>query len=148
MSKRNRPQHGSEPFAKRSSLGWRSPACTRTTTWPSGRGGSTRQPPRSFPALRRVTTNHHDHATHRPARYGKAKRAAQIGLSAVTYLMLCIRMGPHRAGFFVAASAILTVWIWLCYRFPLFGIITMIFLSGFIGGLFGWRGGYYGYRRR
>ena len=37
-------------------------------------------------------------------------------------------------------------WFWLCGRFPVLGVFTSAFLVGFIGGLFGSRGGgcYYG----
>ena len=47
------------------------------------------------------------------ARYGKAKRAQQLGLTAVTFLMLSIWIGPDRACFFILIAAPLTVWFWL-----------------------------------
>jgi hypothetical protein len=72
------------------------------------------------------------------ARYGKAKRADQIGLTATNFLMLCLWIGPNRACFFIAIAAALALWFWLCRRFPLFAIFSM----GFIGGLTGSRGSY------
>jgi hypothetical protein len=67
------------------------------------------------------------------ARYGKAKRAQQLGLTAVTFLMLSIWIGPDRACFFILIAAALTVWFWLIRRFPHLGIAAMGFISGLIG---------------
>jgi hypothetical protein len=50
------------------------------------------------------------------ARYGKAKRAQQLGLTAVTFLMLSIWIRPDRACFFILIAAALTVWFWLIRR--------------------------------
>ena len=43
------------------------------------------------------------------ARYGKAKRAQQLGLTAVTFLMLSIWIGPDRACFFILIAAALNL---------------------------------------
>ena len=84
-------------------------------------------------------------------RYGKAKRAAQIGVTATTFLALSIAFGPRAAFWLIGITALIACWAWLCVRFPFFGVFTVACLSGFISGLFGWRGGYYYrpyYRRR
>ena len=84
-------------------------------------------------------------------RYGKAKRAAQIGVTATTFLALCIWLGPNAACWLIVIAAFIACWAWLCVRFPFFGVFTVACISGFVGGLFGYRSGYYYrpyYRRR
>jgi hypothetical protein len=54
-------------------------------------------------------------------RYGKAKCAAQIGVSTTTFLALSIWLGPTAACWLIAIAATLTVWFWLCRRFPVLG---------------------------
>ena len=45
----------------------------------------------------------------------------RLGLSATTFLTLCIAWGPNRACFVIAFAAIVAVWVALCRRFPLVG---------------------------
>jgi hypothetical protein len=80
-----------------------------------------------------------------PARIRKSKEL--LDLSAVTFLALCVWMGPHAACWFIAIAAIVAGWVWLCRRFPTFGCFTLVFFDGFLGGLFGYRSGYYRPRR-
>jgi hypothetical protein len=44
------------------------------------------------------------------ARYGKAKRPAQLGVTATTFLLLCLGIGPGPALFLIAVAAALVVW--------------------------------------
>ena len=73
-------------------------------------------------------------------------------LSATVYLTLCIWLGPTAAFWLTAIGGWTIFWFWLCGRFPVLGRFTSAFLTGFVGGLFGSRGGYgyysYGPRRR
>ena len=72
---------------------------------------------------------------------------AQLGLSATTFLTLCIAWGPDRACFAITVVAAIAGWIALARRFPLVGYFTIVFFDGFLGGLFGYRSGYgYTYR--
>ena len=88
------------------------------------------------------------------ARYGKAKRATQIGISATTFLTLCVWIGPNAACWLIAIAAIVTGWVLLAHRLPVVGWLTYVFFNSFvlglISGLFGYRGGYgyYSYRPR
>jgi hypothetical protein len=66
------------------------------------------------------------------ARFGKTKRAAQIGLPATTFLMPSLWLGPHRACFFIAIAAIITVWFWLCRRVPFIGAFAILILCNLI----------------
>jgi hypothetical protein len=70
-------------------------------------------------------------------------RQALIGISATTYLMLCLWLGPHAACWLIALAAIIAGWVWLAYRFPLVGWFTTVFFAGFISGLVGYRAPYY-----
>lgn len=73
----------------------------------------------------------------------------RAGLSATTFLLLGIWLGPTAACWLVAIAAIVAGWVWLCRRFPTFGWLTYVFFDGFCGGLFGYRSGiYYRPRRR
>jgi hypothetical protein len=47
------------------------------------------------------------------ARYSDEDRT---GLSATTFIMLCIWLGPDRAVFLITVTAILTVWFLACRR--------------------------------
>ena len=75
-------------------------------------------------------------------------------LSATVYLTLCIWLGPTVAFWLTVITAWTLFWFYLCGRFPVLGWFTSAFLTGFIGSLFGNRGGYrasyrpYGPRRR
>jgi hypothetical protein len=55
---------------------------------------------------------------------------------AVTFLALCVWMGPDRACFFVAVAAIIAAWVALCRRFPFVGVLTLLFFDGLVSGLF------------
>lgn len=59
------------------------------------------------------------------ARYDKAKRTAQIGVTATTFLTLCMWLGPNRALFGLWA------WFAMCRRYP------AVAWMGFLRGLFG-----------
>jgi hypothetical protein len=65
------------------------------------------------------------------------------GVSASTFLTLCIAWGPRRACFVIAVAFILWAWVAACGRWPGVSIFTSGFLTGLVGGLFGYRGGYY-----
>jgi hypothetical protein len=69
----------------------------------------------------------------------------RLGLSATTFLMLCIWLGPDRAVFLITVAAIVALWVAVCRRWPIIGYFSIIFLDGFLGGLFGYRSYY---RRR
>jgi hypothetical protein len=72
-----------------------------------------------------------------------------IGVSATTFLLLCLWLGPDRAVFPLAGVAIVAGWCLLCRRFPIVGYFTAVFLGGFVSGLFGYRSSYRpGYRSR
>ena len=54
-----------------------------------------------------------------PTRYGKAKRAAEIGTTpTATFLTLSIAWGPNRACFVITIVAIAARCFALCCRFP------------------------------
>jgi hypothetical protein len=76
----------------------------------------------------------------------------RLWLSAIVYLALCVWLGPTAAFWLTAIGAWTLFWVYLCGRFPILGRFTSVFLVGFIGGLFGSRGGYgyysYAPRRR
>jgi hypothetical protein len=57
----------------------------------------------------------------------------RIGLSATTFLLLGIWLGPDRACFLIAVAAILTVWFWACRRWPLVAVFTLGFFRGLLG---------------
>ena len=60
----------------------------------------------------------------------------RLGLSATTFLMLCMWLGPDRAVFLLTAVAIAAAWVALCKRFPTVGFLTGAFFNGLLGGLF------------
>jgi hypothetical protein len=70
----------------------------------------------------------------------------------VAYLVLAIGLGVHTAFSLIVAAAVIALWIALARRFPAVGWLTTIFfssfLTGLVGGLFGYGGGYYGRRYR
>ena len=84
-----------------------------------------------------------------PARIRNPKRL--LAVSATTFLLLGIWLGPDRAVFLIMIAAIVAAWIWLAARFPTVGDLTYVFFYGFVGGLFsglfGYRSGY-GYHPR
>ena len=57
----------------------------------------------------------------------------RLGISATTFLAMCIWRGPNRTRFVLMLVAILAGWFWLCRRFPAVAWIT----RGFLRGLFG-----------
>jgi hypothetical protein len=59
--------------------------------------------------------------------------------------MGCIWLGPTAAFRLTVITAWTLFWFYLCGRFPVLGWFTSAFLAGFIGGLFGARGGGYTY---
>ena len=67
-------------------------------------------------------------------------------LSAIVYLLLCLWLGPTAAFWLTVAGASTLFWFYLCGKWPILGMFTSAVLTGFISGLFGYRGGYYGYR--
>jgi hypothetical protein len=72
----------------------------------------------------------------------------RLGLSATTFLLLGVWLGPHAACWLVAIAAIIAGWIWLARRSPTFGWLTAVFFDDFISGLFGARSGCYYPRAR
>jgi hypothetical protein len=68
-----------------------------------------------------------------PTRFGKPKRAAQIGVTDTTFLALRVWIGPDRASFLMAIAAILTIWFWLCRRFPTAAWIDTGFIRALTG---------------
>lgn len=66
-------------------------------------------------------------------------RRALIGISAATFLLLCLWLGPRLACSLLVVIAIVAVWVALCRRYPAAGYLTGIFFVGFVGGLFGLR---------
>jgi hypothetical protein len=67
---------------------------------------------------------------------------ALLGISAVTFLLLCLWLGPDRAVFLLTVVAIVVGWYLLCRRFPIVGHFTAVFIGGFFSGLFNYRSGY------
>ena len=73
----------------------------------------------------------------------------RLWLSAIVYLTLCVWLGPHVAFWLTVIGGWTLFWFYLCGQFPVLGAFTSAFLVGFVGGLFGNRGGYdYTYRTR
>lgn len=94
-----------------------------------------------------IMNTHIANATPATKRIRRSKEL--LGISAVTFLALCVWMGPDAAVWFIFIAAIVAVWVALGRRFPTFGWLTAIFIDGFFGGLFGYRSGiYYRPRRR
>jgi hypothetical protein len=58
-------------------------------------------------------------------------RRALLGVSATTFLLLGIWLGPDRAVFLIAVAAVVSGWFLACRRWPLVAIFT----TGFIRGL-------------
>lgn len=75
--------------------------------------------------------------------YRTHRRKILLGVSATTYLVLCIAFGSHLAFSLVVLAAVLWGGWKLCVRFPLVGLATL----GFFEGLLGMRGGHYRRRR-
>lgn len=65
-----------------------------------------------------------------PKRIRKSKDL--LGVSAVTFLVLCVGLGPRLACSLLFVAAIVTVWILAAKRWPWFAV----FSAGFIRGLF------------
>jgi hypothetical protein len=61
------------------------------------------------------------------------KRERQLGLSATTFLMLGIWLGPDHAVFLLTVVAILTAWFLACRRWPWFGWFSINFIRGLFG---------------
>jgi hypothetical protein len=58
------------------------------------------------------------------------KRERQLGLSATTFLILCLWLGPHVTVPLLFVIAIAVVWFLACKRWPLFAVFTIGFLRG------------------
>ena len=71
------------------------------------------------------------------------RRKILLGVTATTYLVLCVAFGTHLAFSLVVFVAVIMGWWKLCVRFPLLGIATL----GFFEGLLGVRRGHYRRRR-
>jgi hypothetical protein len=56
-----------------------------------------------------------------------------LGVSAVTFLTLCVAWGQNRACFVIAFASVLVGWLALCRRYPTVAWITMGFLRGLFG---------------
>jgi hypothetical protein len=48
----------------------------------------------------------------------------RLGISATTFLTLCIAWGPDRACFVIGLAAIIAMWIAMCRRWPFLGHLT------------------------
>jgi hypothetical protein len=57
----------------------------------------------------------------------------RLGVSATTFLTLCIWLGPDRAVFLVTIAAIGSGWFWLCRKWPILGWATLGFIRGLLG---------------
>ena len=79
-----------------------------------------------------------------PKRIRRSKRA--LGVTAVTFLTLCVWLGPHAACWLIAIAAVVALWAALCRRFPVVGYLTGAFFRGFVPGLISGLFGYGGYR--
>jgi hypothetical protein len=73
--------------------------------------------------------------------YRTHRRKTLLGVTATTYLVLCVAFGIHLAFWLVVLTAVVVRWAALCRRWPLVGVATI----GFFEGLFNIRSGY---RRR
>ena len=62
--------------------------------------------------------------------------------------MACLWLGQTTAFWLTIIGGWTLFWFYLCGRFPMLGSFTSAILTGFIGGLFGYRTGYYAYRGR
>jgi hypothetical protein len=71
----------------------------------------------------------------------------RAGLSATTFLTLCVAWGPHAAFFLTVTAMLIGMWVLICKRFPFLGHLTVVFIDGFVSGLFDYRSRYY-YRSR
>ena len=69
-----------------------------------------------------------------PPRIRSSKRL--LAISATTFLLLGIWLGPDRAVFMIAVAAIVAGWVALCRRFPLVAIFTLGLFRGLVRGLF------------
>jgi hypothetical protein len=54
----------------------------------------------------------------------------RAGISATTFLMLGIWLGPDRAVFLIVVVAIVSLWFLACRRWPWFAWFTINFLNG------------------
>ena len=80
-----------------------------------------------------------------PTRIRKSKDL--LAVSAITFLTLSVWIGPTAACWLIGIAAFVASWVALCRKWPFVGAFTSAFLVGFLGGLFGNRGGYgYTYR--
>ena len=57
----------------------------------------------------------------------------RLGISATTFLAMCIWRGPNRTRFLLMLVAIGTAWWWLCRRFPVVAWFTLGVLRGLFG---------------
>jgi hypothetical protein len=98
----------------------------------------------------KIIMNTQAHAIADPAR--AHRDSALLAVTATTYLLLGVAFGVHAAFYLVVASALIALWAAACRRFPVVARLTHAFFFGFvlglISGLFGTRGGYYGYGYR
>ena len=61
------------------------------------------------------------------------RRERQLGLSATTFLTLCVAFGADRTVFVLTIIAIGWAWFALCRRFPLVASFTRSFARGLFG---------------
>ncbi len=65
-----------------------------------------------------------------PVRIRKSKEL--LGVTAVTFLTLCVWLGPDRAVFLLAVVAIGSLWLLGCRRWPLVAIFTIGVIRGLL----------------
>jgi hypothetical protein len=68
-------------------------------------------------------------------RPSKSKHVAELwGVSATTFLLLAIWLGPHRAVVFISIALIIWGWVALCRRVPFVAAFTVFVLFDLLGG--------------
>jgi Flp pilus assembly protein TadB len=60
-------------------------------------------------------------------------RKALLGVSAMTYLALCVWLGPKVATSLIIVAALLAAWFWTCRRHPTAAWLTWAFMRGLAG---------------
>jgi hypothetical protein len=57
---------------------------------------------------------------------------ALLGISATTFLILCIWLGPHVAFSLIVVSALIAGWVLACRRWPIVAVFTLGFIRGLL----------------
>jgi hypothetical protein len=68
-------------------------------------------------------------------RPSRSPRVAELwGVSATTFLVLCIAFGPHRAVTWIVVAAIAGGFVALCRRFPMVGAFAVLVMCNLVSG--------------